>query len=132
MINKTGKGVESMTTVKRFFYGSAATLLALPVVVSAQFDAAITDTGLPEGATGGGIVGLITNIMQWMLALVGILAIIAFVISGIMYLTSMGDEERAKSAKNAMIYAVLGVVVALLGLIVLTAVDRMLKGEDTF
>ncbi len=133
MTNKTGKGVESMTTVKRFFYGGAATLLALPVAVFAEFKVP-TGTNLPgdAGAAGDGIIGIMTSIMQWLLILVGILAIIAFVIAGIMYLTSMGDEGRAESAKKAMIYAVFGVVVALLGLIVLNFVNNLLSGQGEF
>ncbi len=121
-----------MTKFKSFFYGLSAGVLALPAMVGAQFE--IPDPGLVGTPTGGtrGIVGLLTTIMQWLLSLVGIFAVIAFVIAGLMYLTSAGSEEQADRAKKAMIYAVIGIVVALLGLIVLNAVNNMLSGRNEF
>jgi archaellum component FlaF (FlaF/FlaG flagellin family) len=45
----------------------------------------------------------------------GAAAVIALVVGGIMYVTSAGDEKRVEAAKNTILYAVIGVVVALLG-----------------
>ena len=122
-----------MTHVKRFFYGSAVSLLTVPALVSAQFDPDLggRQTGLP-GGDGSGVIDIIGNIMQWLLVLVGILAVIAFVISGILYLTSAGNEDQISQAKRAMVWAIVGVIVALLGLIVLNAVTLMLDAEKSF
>ncbi len=85
-----------------------------------------TESNLPSGS----ITGIITNIMQWILALIGVIAIIAFVIAGIIYLTSAGDEDRAQQAKRAMTYSIIGVIVALMGLVIIIAVNNMLTGAD--
>lgn len=64
----------------------------------------------------------ITVVMNWLLGLIGVLGVIAFVISGIMYLTSAGDEGQAEKAKSVMTFAIIGLVVALVGLIIVNAV----------
>lgn len=65
---------------------------------------------------------LVANVMDWLLGLVGVLAVVGFVIAGVMYLTSAGDQEQAEKAKTVMTYAIIGLVVALVGLIVVNAV----------
>ena len=83
-----------------------------------------TGTGLPENAAG--IPGVIANVLKWLLLIFGALAIIAFVISGIIYLTSAGDEDQIKKAKQAMIYAVLGVIIGLAGYVVIVTINKLL------
>jgi len=88
----------------------------------------------PTNVTGSGlattsVATIITTIMQWMLYIVGTIAVITFVISGIMYLTAAGDEDQIGKAKKAMVYGIVGIVVALLGLIIINLVDSMLQGS---
>lgn len=104
----------------------AATALLAPVAALAQF-AVPANTNLPQGT----VLDIVTNIMKWLLIVVGILAVIAFVIAGILYLTSAGNEDRISSAKKAMVYAIIGVVVALVGLVVIVAVQSLLGGQST-
>lgn len=56
--------------------------------------------------------GLIKNIVNLLLFIVGIVAVIMIIIGGIKYTTSSGDAAKATSAKNTIIYAVVGLVVA--------------------
>ncbi len=121
------------THMKNIVYGSATALLAVPALVSAQFTVPTeADTGLSKGVNGKGIVGILTSIMKWLLTLVGILAVIAFVIAGILYLTAAGDEGQIDRAKKTMTTAIIGVIVALLGLVVLNAVASLFKGQGEF
>ena len=69
--------------------------------------------------------------MKWLLGILGFVAIIGFVISGIMFLISAGDEDRQKTAKKAMYYSITGVIVGLVGYVVLVAVEAMLQGSST-
>jgi len=75
---------------------------------------------------------VITNFMQWLLGVFGFLAIIAFVISGILYLTSAGNEDQAEKAKRGVIWSTVGVIVALSSLIIVNAIDVWLKGNAKF
>lgn len=59
----------------------------------------------------------------------GIVGVIGFAIAGIMYLTSAGQEEQIKLAKKAMVNSILGVVVAISGLVIIYAADALLAGQ---
>lgn len=72
---------------------------------------------------------IIRNLMNWLLAIFGMLAIIAFVISGIQYLLAAGDESMAETAKNNMKFAIIGVVVALAGWVIIMAISDLLSGS---
>jgi len=98
---------------------SAATVaaLTLPVLAMAQFNASSTGAegaGLSEDTVGN----ILAVVLNWFLMLIGIIAVLAFVIAGIMYITAAGDEDRIASAKKTMTYAMIGVVVALIGLLI--------------
>lgn len=107
----------------------SAAVLTAPVLAMAQFD--VTSPGT-TGLANTSIIAILQTGMRWLLFLVGILAVIAFVIAGILYLTAAGDEDRVKTAKNTMVYAIIGVIVALLGLVILTAINTWIGGGDRF
>ena len=89
----------------------------------------IPDTGLasPEG----GIKEILMNFLKWLLGIVGMLALIAFSVSGAQYMLSTGNEEIIDTAKKNMTWAVIGIVVVLSGLIIITAIDAALRAENT-
>lgn len=49
-----------------------------------------------------------------MIKYVAVIAVIAVMIGGIMYLLSSGEEEKTKKAKNIIIWALVGVLVSVL------------------
>ncbi|MCX6765480.1 MAG: hypothetical protein NT136_00760 [Candidatus Moranbacteria bacterium] len=113
------------TKIKRIGYSIAsAAVLAAPLVVLAQFDRP-GGTNLPEGR----MFDIVTNAMMWLLAIVGIIGVIGFAIAGILYLTAAGDETRIEKAKSAMLMSIIGVVVALVGLVIMRAVQTWLGGS---
>ncbi len=85
-------------------------------------------TGLPAGS----IYAIIMNVAMWFLGVFGFIAIIGFIISGIMYLTTAGDEKQQEKAKKAMYYSITGVIVGLVGLVVIFAVHSLLQGASFF
>lgn len=114
-----------MNIIKKATYAASAIASAVPMVVSAQFEAP-TGTGLPSGS----VIGIITNGMNWLLIIVGILGVIGFVIAGIIYLTAAGDEGQIERGKHTMIYSIVGVIVALIGVVIIKAVQGMLGGTS--
>jgi cytochrome bd-type quinol oxidase subunit 2 len=56
--------------------------------------------------------GILTDIINTMLVIAGVLAVIMIVVGGIRYITSDGDSNKANQARQTIIYAVVGVVVA--------------------
>jgi hypothetical protein len=109
----------------------AVIFLTFPLAVFAQaWDvASVNETlGLPDGS----IINIVTKILDWLLALLGIFGIVGFVISGILYLVSTGDEDMIKRAKSAMTYSIIGVIVGLMGFVILQAIDTALMGSSRF
>jgi len=86
-----------------------------------------TDTGLPAGD----IKGVLSNLMNWLLGIFGILAVISFVISGIQYIIAAGDETGMQTAKRNMLYSTMGVIIALSGLIIVKAIDTALRATTS-
>lgn len=105
-------------------------LFALIFSVSNQTSLAYSslNTGLPGENSSITIADVLYSVMQWLLSIIAILAIIAFAVSGIQYLMSGMNEKMVETAKSGMINAVIGLVVALSGLIVINTIGQLLGG----
>jgi hypothetical protein len=89
-----------------------AMLTAVPRVVSAQLEPPQNpdDSNLPSQLIDGAFV-TIANIL---LLLIGAVAVIMLIIGGIRYVISGGDSNAVQGAKNTILFAIVGVVVAFL------------------
>ena len=58
----------------------------------------------------GSILTTVTNIL---LFLMGAISVIMIIVGGIRYITSQGNQQQLQSAKNTVLYAVVGLVVAI-------------------
>lgn len=67
---------------------------------------------MPEDLTGSD--GIINTVINTMLFIVGILSVIMIIYAGIRYATAHGDKGQVESAKNTLIYAIVGLVVSIL------------------
>ncbi len=120
---------------KQIFFGVVLSLVTPHTIMAApsgKFVEGIVQPGLAAGLPLAPIGRVIGAVMKWTLSIVGFFAIIAFAVAGLMYLTSAGDEAQAEKAKKTAKYALIGVVVALSGVIILTAINAMLKGRSNF
>jgi cytochrome bd-type quinol oxidase subunit 2 len=114
--------------VRFTYYNVLAALLVLPVTTFAQFNPNnAEDADLPDAT----IYDILRNIMLWLTALIAIIAVIGFVIAGVLYLLSAGSEQQADRAKRALLYSIIGVIVALIGFIILQAADTMLEASSS-
>lgn len=58
--------------------------------------------------------GVVTTIINVMLFIIGILCVIMIIFGGIRYTTSNGEPDRVKGAKNTIMYAIVGLIVAMI------------------
>ncbi len=58
--------------------------------------------------------GIVTTVINIFSVVVGIIAVIFIIIGGIKYITSGGDSNNVQSAKNTILYAIVGLVVVAL------------------
>jgi len=58
--------------------------------------------------------GIFTTITNTALFIIGALSVLMLIYGGIRYTISMGDSKNVEAAKNTIMYAIIGIVVALL------------------
>jgi hypothetical protein len=79
-------------------------LLALPIAGLAQ----VTPTTAPEKD----IMVVLGNILNWMFTILLIVAAFFIMIAAFNFITAAGDPEKVKTARNFVLYALIGVLVA--------------------
>ncbi len=80
------------------------------------------------GSTGNEDLGAsIKNVVNVLLFILGAIAVIVIVVGGIRYATSGGDSTQVTAAKNTILYAVVGLVVAILAYAIVNFVLRAFK-----
>ncbi|MCL2037520.1 pilin [Candidatus Saccharibacteria bacterium] len=68
----------------------------------------------------------IQQVINIMLFIIGILSVIMIIWGGISYVLSRGDPEKVKNAKNTIIYAIVGLIVAILAFAIVQWVFSLL------
>ena len=91
-------------------------------------------TGLPDpdstGTGGDGIQMILTSFTSWLLTIFLILAVLSFVITGVMYLISLGDarSQTIDNAKQNFKYSIIAVVTVGASYIIIQFIDNLLQG----
>lgn len=68
----------------------------------------------PCKATGDDIATLLGSVISLLLFIAGSAAVLVIVVGGIRYITSDGDPGAASKAKNTIIFALVGLVIAIM------------------
>lgn len=68
---------------------------------------------------------IMTNLLKWVLTVAGSIALVALIIAGITYMTSMGSPEKAKKAKKSIYWTLGGLVLILLSYSILVILDSI-------
>ncbi len=127
--------------MKRFVVGSMlffGVLLAGPHLVSAAVScpsgSVVSGVCIPGGTglSSYPVDQLLMLLMDWLLAIFGFIAIIAFIISGAQYMLAAGDDNAAETAKRNMKYSIIGIMVTLSGWVIIYAIDQALSGNPFF
>ena len=71
---------------------------------------------------------MIKSVINTILIILGSVAVLMIVIGGIRYVTSNGEAAHVKSAKDTILYAVIGLVVAILAYAIVNFVITKLVG----
>lgn len=58
--------------------------------------------------------GIVTRIVRIIARVIGVAAVIMIIVGGIRYITSSGDTNNINGAKNTILYAIIGLVIAAL------------------
>lgn len=100
-------------------------LIALAVIMTPALSGAVTiptdSSGVPEFTSFDSIAHAALNFM-WMLFFV--LAVIMFIVAGIIFLTAQGDPGKVAQARQFVLWGVVGIVVAILAFSIVTIVQE--------
>ena len=79
------------------------------------------EIGLPAGE-GGSLMDSIIRIVQLFLSFVGLIMVLIIMYSGLLWMLSMGNEERTAQAKKTFINAIIGLVIIMLSFVIVNFV----------
>ncbi len=123
------------TLITTFAIAVLGSVAVLPFAVQPAH--ATTTDEMTKGyqAAGGGsqtsstasLSGLIKTVIDVLLYVLGAVAVIMIVIGGIKYTTSNGDQAQVTSAKNTIMYAVIGLIVAIMAYAIVNFVINAFK-----
>ncbi len=71
-----------------------------------------------RGSSLTSVLQLANRIIDLLLYAIAILSVVGIIIGGIMYITSGGDPEKAKKGSKAVIYSIVGIVIAVLAFVI--------------
>jgi hypothetical protein len=71
------------------------------------------EVGAPD-CSSTGVTNIVSSVIVILSLILGVVAVIVIIFAGFKYVTSSGDAGKISSAKNTLIYALIGIVVAAL------------------
>ncbi len=114
-------------------------MLIMVVAVAALASNSVSALTLQEGAEAArcdecprdlfGDNGVFKQVTNTILYIVGIIAVIMLIIGGIRYVTSGGDAKKVTDAKNTVLYAIIGLVIAFLAFAIVNFVISALPSS---
>ena len=84
-------------------------------------------SGMPSDLIG--VNGVFTKLTNTVLYGVGIISVIMLIIGGIRYVISGGDSKKVTDAKNTIMYAIIGLIIAILSYAIVNFVITAVGGE---
>lgn len=127
----TGKLAAGKKTLTHAFIGLAIVGL-VNVILNSIHIALLGSTGAFDGGPNAAISAenVVRNMIDWFIGAAGIVAAIFLVVGGIGYITSSGDAAKLQKAKNTIFYALLGLTIVALSLIISNFVIDLVNSAD--
>lgn len=137
MKEKTLSKVTTKTLEAGIFFGSM-----VPGRVFAQVDCANPKDDIEKGLCGGAppelqgrslfdAGGIFERVTSLLLFLIGAISVIMLIIGGFRYVVSGGDATAVENAKNTILYALIGIVIAFLAFAIIQFVLGELQPPTT-
>ena len=127
-----------MKKIVCFILPVVAILIAFGISLMSSFD--VSAMTLQEGAEAArcdacprdlfGDSGVFKKVTNTILYIVGIIAVFMLIIGGIKYLISGGDSKKVTDAKNTVLYAIIGLIIAFLAFAIVNFVITALPSSE--
>lgn len=145
-MKKFQKNITSFAAYTTFAFMAVFGLMATGVVSTPAYaaDCQSASSGKDLSITGGvdcakgnnqptelfGSSGIFQTITNVMLFLIGAVSVIMLIIGGIRYTISNGDQGAVKSAKDTIMYAIIGLIVSLLAYAIIGFVTKSFVSDQ--
>jgi len=70
---------------------------------------------------------IIGRVIQWIMGVVGALAVLMIVYAGLQYMFSVGDERQIKQAKSILVWAIVGLLICISAYVIVWAALRVVE-----
>ena len=129
IISKAGQILTGAAAAVTIFAGHVMALdinsLDNPAAAGAEVARA---NGMPAELVG--IDGVFTKITNTILYAVGIISVIMLIYGGLRYVISGGDSKKVTDAKNTIMYAIIGLIIAILAYAIVNFVINAIGGTS--
>lgn len=121
--------IKSFAIMLGLILGISSAMLPAPAGAINVFNGACKGNNNAEvcKAKSDSINPLVQTIINTLLFAVGIIAVIMIIIGGIRYVSSNGDSSQITSAKNTIMYSVIGLIVSLMAFAIVSFVVGQFK-----
>ena len=127
-LEKTGQILTGAATMATLMAGRAMAAMSYDNPAQAGAEAARAN-GMPADLIGTS--GVFTKITNTVLFAVGIISVIMLIVGGLRYIISGGDSKKVTDAKNTIMYAIIGLIIAILAFAIVNFVISAVGGTTT-
>lgn len=120
-MKKITRIISSLAVVIGLSLGAATPAYADPVDVF-KGDACKGNTSVCGTAGSRDVYDILGNVIKILLTISGIISVIMIIVGGIRYTTSTGDSSTINSARETILYAIVGLVVSLMAFAIVSFV----------
>ena len=120
----SGKALNSRKVLLRAFIGFAIVTLSNVILNSIRF-ALIQNGSFADKNFDAETVFF--NGINWAVGISGVVCVIFIIIGAIGYITSSGDSQKLQKAKNTLLYALIGLAIVALALVITNFVSNMVQ-----
>ncbi len=105
-------------------------LLALPLVTLGVNSPPGGKNKIDNPLKNDDLFAFINSIIDAALKIGAVVAVLAIIFAGFMFVTAQGDEEKIKTAKRILLYAAIGIVILLGARVISDVIINTVKGVD--
>lgn len=100
-------------------------------LASATFAQEATDPGgfLPDPPVKGTLPEIVQKVLTWILGFAIVVAVVVIIAAGYMYITAAGDEAKIKKATTTLTWAIVGLIVAFVAMLLVRFVMTSFLGR---
>jgi hypothetical protein len=121
----SGKALNSRRVLLRAFIGFAIVTLSNIILNTVRF--ALIKNGSFADFKSFDAETVFFNGINWAVGISGVVCVIFIIIGAIGYITSSGDSQKLQKAKNTLLYALIGLAIVALALVITNFVSNMVQ-----